>query len=117
MKKILLMLPIAGLLLLPTPSLHAHEPTVLSQIITGAAIGTGTGLSFGLFNKYCPSYNGSTFLLTALMHNALVLETHKKDAGVILDVSAMIAAITWFMALNKSEFCAPTSTLVKTQNS
>lgn len=107
MKKLFL---IAGLLLIPyAHTICADSPTMLSQIINGFAIGTGTGISLGLLNKYCPKYNKNTFLLMGLTHNTLVREAHQRDAGIILDISALVALSTWFVALNKSEFCAPTS--------
>ncbi len=107
MKKLLLV----GLLLIPTTTtIRADNPTILTQIINGVAIGTGTGISFGLLNKYCPHYR-FPFLLTGLAHNTLVLEAHQRDAGIMLDVSAMVALATWFIAINKSEFAPSTDRL------
>lgn len=44
-----------------------------------------------------------------LVHNTLVREAHQNDAGIMLDVSAMLALVTWFVAINKSEFSIPIS--------
>ncbi len=109
MKKLFLI--IVGLLLIPAAHtmIRADNPTILSQIMNGAAIGTGTGISLGLLNKYSPRYNKNTFLLMGLVHNTLVREAHQNDAGIMLDVSAMLALVTWFVAINKSEFSIPIS--------
>lgn len=89
-------------LLIPFSSGYAHKPSMVCQLAIGAALGTATGVSLGLLNKWYPAYHHPTFYVVGLTHVRALEELHhnRHSADIVIDIASLITATGWLIYLN-----------------